>query len=344
MDSISQFVLGASVGQAVLGKKLGNRAMIWGGIGGTIPDLDVIASPLMSEVDALAFHRGISHSIPFAIVGGALFGWMLYKLYNRKPGPDDDRYVSLKGWQFMFFMAFLTHSLLDCFTMYGTQLFAPFTNARVAFSTISVADPMYTLPFLVFLIISALHKKHLKRRFWNYIGIGWSCLYLSFTVINKINVQGEYCAQLDEQGIVYSDFILGPTILNNVLWSATVQTDSVYYQGMYSLFDDSPIEFRAIQKNHDLIETGGYDRTLNILKWFTAGYYNILSRSDGKLQFNDLRYGTFRGTGDGENDYVFRFILERHNGHFVVEEAKGGPEPGEEKQMMAQLWNRIKGQ
>jgi len=42
MDSITQIVLGAAVGDAVLGKKIGNRAMVWGAIAGTIPDLDVL--------------------------------------------------------------------------------------------------------------------------------------------------------------------------------------------------------------------------------------------------------------------------------------------------------------
>ena len=41
MDSLTQIVLGAAVGEAVLGKKIGSRAMLWGAIAGTIPDLDV---------------------------------------------------------------------------------------------------------------------------------------------------------------------------------------------------------------------------------------------------------------------------------------------------------------
>ncbi|NND88620.1 MAG: metal-dependent hydrolase, partial [Flavobacteriaceae bacterium] len=43
MDSLTQIVLGASVGEAVLGKKIGNKAIWYGAIGGTIPDLDVAA-------------------------------------------------------------------------------------------------------------------------------------------------------------------------------------------------------------------------------------------------------------------------------------------------------------
>ena len=41
MDSVTQIALGAAVGEAVLGRKIGNRAMLWGAIAGTLPDLDV---------------------------------------------------------------------------------------------------------------------------------------------------------------------------------------------------------------------------------------------------------------------------------------------------------------
>lgn len=344
MDSVSQFVLGAAVGEAVLGKKIKNHALLWGGIGGTIPDLDVIFGPLMSEVDALAFHRGISHSISFAVLGALLFGWLLFRLYSKPQSNGDARSgISLRSWQWMFFLAFFTHSLLDCFTMYGTQLFAPFTSYRVAFSTVSVADPLYTVPFLICLLVLAFYKNEKKRRWLNYIGIAWSCLYLSLTAINKNYVSSVFKTQLAEQNIEYDRMIIGPTILNNILWSATVETDSIYYQGQYSLFDRSPIRFNPIAKGHDKVEDTGYDRTINILKWFTDGYYNIIVRKDGQLQFNDLRYGTLRGTGNNENDFVFRFILGEKSGKYIVEETKGGPEPGEEKQLMSSLIKRIKG-
>ncbi len=343
MDSVSQFVLGASMGEAVLGKRIGNKALIWGGIAGTIPDLDVIASPFMSEVDSLAFHRGISHSISFAIVGALFFGWLLYLLYRNRKYEGDE--VGLRRWQWMFFLAFITHSLLDCFTMYGTQLFAPFTDYRVAFSSISVADPLYTLPFLICLVIVALfNRSNNKRQLWNYIGLTWSCLYLLFTVFNKMHVTSVFEDQIRKQGLACDTYILGPTILNNVLWSATIKNEEAFYQGQYSLFDSSDIKFHRIEKNHSLIDQSVYDRTISVLKWFTAGYYNIIQRSDGRLQINDLRYGTFRGPGDGEDKYVFRFILGKRNGRYIVEEAKGGPEPGEEEKLMADLWQRIKGQ
>jgi inner membrane protein len=82
MDSLTQIVLGAAVGEIALGKKIGNRALIWGAIGGTIPDLDVIANSFMDPIESLAFHRGITHSIFFSVFGGAVFGWLVHRLYS----------------------------------------------------------------------------------------------------------------------------------------------------------------------------------------------------------------------------------------------------------------------
>ena len=54
MDSLTQIVLGASVGEAALGRKVGNRAMVWGAIAGTIPDLDVISNGFMTPIDSIS--------------------------------------------------------------------------------------------------------------------------------------------------------------------------------------------------------------------------------------------------------------------------------------------------
>ena len=63
MDSLTQIILGAAVGEAVLGKKVGNKAMLYGAIAGTVPDLDVLASFFTDKVTALYIHRGFTHSI-----------------------------------------------------------------------------------------------------------------------------------------------------------------------------------------------------------------------------------------------------------------------------------------
>ena len=89
MDSLTQMILGAACGEAVLGKKIGNKALIWGAFAGTIPDLDVMSNFFMGDLDALAFHRGPMHSLLFAFVMPFPLAWLVLKfygsgIYNRK--------------------------------------------------------------------------------------------------------------------------------------------------------------------------------------------------------------------------------------------------------------------
>ena len=72
MDTLTHITVGAAIGEVVLGRKLGNRAMIWGAFGGILPDFDVMANLFTDEITALAFHRGPTHSILFLII--AAFG------------------------------------------------------------------------------------------------------------------------------------------------------------------------------------------------------------------------------------------------------------------------------
>ena len=84
MDSLTQIVLGAAVGEAVLGKKIGNKALLYGAIGGTIPDLDVCLGLFTDTITAIELHRGFSHSILFSILMAPLLGWFVNKLENKK--------------------------------------------------------------------------------------------------------------------------------------------------------------------------------------------------------------------------------------------------------------------
>ena len=151
MDSLTQIVLGAAVGEAVLGKKVGNKAMLYGAIAGTIPDLDVLSRYVVDTVTATEWHRGFSHSILFSVLFAPFFGWLVWKL-------DRKRNATWTDWSWLFFWGLFTHPILDAFTTWGTQLFWPF-ETRLAFQSIFVIDPLYTLPFLIFLV--------LKKPMWN---------------------------------------------------------------------------------------------------------------------------------------------------------------------------------
>jgi inner membrane protein len=291
MDSITQIVLGAACGEIALGKKIGNKALLFGAIGGTIPDLDVFVGRLLysNEIQAMAFHRGFMHSILFAIIAAFFFGWMTYKLYNTGKRTYT---TTQKNWIWLFFLSIFTHPILDCFTPYGTQLFAPFSDYRVAFNNISVADPFYTVPFLLCLIILMFFKRNRTRRtWWLKAGIYISSAYMIFTIVNKFYIDSVFKNSFKKAGISYQRFTAQPTILNNILWYAVAETETKYHLAFYSLFDKSNVSEKIItvDKNHDIIDMT--NANLKTLTWFSNGFYNISKKDKvGTYKYVDLRY------------------------------------------------------
>jgi inner membrane protein len=146
MEPLSQALLGAAVAQVVAGRSLGPRAAGWGALVGMAPDIDVVAAGLREGYGELLYHRGSTHSLWFGPVVGPILGWLLWR--GRGAG------TSLAAWRRLAVWALLTHPLLDVFTPYGTQLFAPFSRARFAWHGVGIIDPFYTLPLLLFVAIS----------------------------------------------------------------------------------------------------------------------------------------------------------------------------------------------
>ncbi len=291
MDSLTQIVLGAACGEAVLGKKIGNKALLFGAIGGTIPDLDVfIGSWLYSnEIQTMGFHRGFMHSILFSILGAFAFGWLAFKLYNKGQRLGS---TTLKNWRLLFFLSLFTHLLLDCFTPYGTQLFDPFSDYRVAFNNISVADPLYTVPFLICLIVLMFfNRQHKSRKLWLKLGIGISSAYMLFTLGNKIYTNSVFENSLQEGGVSFSRYRTQPTIFNNILWYGVAETDTEYYMGFYSLLDKTNRikEWQVISKDNGIVPMN--DKDLATLAWFSDDFYKVRKTdTEGEYKYSDLRY------------------------------------------------------
>ncbi|MAM29833.1 MAG: metal-dependent hydrolase [Flavobacteriaceae bacterium] len=330
MDSLTQIVLGAAVGEATLGKKVGNKAAMYGAIAGTIPDLDVVANYLVDTVTALEVHRGFTHSIVFSIVFGLFFGWLV-SLWEKR--------ASWKQWSLLWFLCFLTHPLLDAHTTWGTQLFWPF-DIRLAYKNIFVIDPLYTLPFLIFLVVALLRKRNdPKRRTFNNLGLWVSSIYLVLTLVLKGITFLKFENALEEQRIAYTEIETKPAPLNAILWTANVETEHSFLIGYYSLFDSQPIKFGVHPKNHELLGGLAADAKIKRLIKLTNGFYTI-SEDNGNLYFNDLRFGTL-SVDPNNRDYVFSFLLEKKGENLVVTENRKRPEDA--KNLLKELWVRIKG-
>ena len=330
MDSLTQIVLGAAVGEAVLGKKIGNKAIALGAIAGTIPDLDVIANYFTDTVTALEIHRGFTHSIVFAVVFGLLFGWLL-SLWDKR--------ANLKQWFWFWFLCFVTHPLLDAHTTWGTQLFWPL-DLRLAYKNIFVIDPLYTLPFLVFLILAMLQKRGtIKRRRFNNLGLIVSSSYLLLTLVFKGITYQKFINALEEQKIDYLAIETKPSPMNTILWTANVETEDAFLIGDYSFFDTKPIQFFPHPKNHEALgNLKQYEKVQRLIK-ITKGWYTVSERSDG-IYLNDLRFGMMSVNPRAEK-FAFSFLIDKQGNEITItEEPKNTRDAGK---LFSGLWERIKG-
>src|SRR5690606_18860829 len=269
---------------------------------GTIPDLDILSSHFTSTVSALEIHRGFTHSIFFSVMAGLLFGWLVSKY---------ETYKDAKGWMWLFFWCFVTHPILDAHTTWGTQLFWPL-DYRLAFKTIFVIDPLYTLPFLIFLILALLQKREApKRKFYNTMGLLISSGYLALTFLLKGLAYKEFKAALNNQQSDYVEVETKPAPFNTILWTANVDTKDTYLIGNYSFFDNKPIHFETYPKNHallgDLVTNENVKRMIKISK----GWYSITEKN-GDLFFNDLRFGVLSLKPNAQN-FVFQYEISTND-------------------------------
>ncbi|WP_422090098.1 metal-dependent hydrolase [Tenacibaculum ovolyticum] len=331
MDSLTQIVLGAAVGEAVLGKKIGNKAMLYGAIAGTIPDLDVLASFFTDKVTALYIHRGFTHSIVFSVLFAPIFAWIVSRY---------EKYKDFKNWTLLFFLSFVTHPILDAHTTWGTQLFWPF-DIRLAFKNIFVIDPLYTLPFLVFLIFAMTQKRTSeKRRFYNKMGLIISSSYLVLTLLLKWIAFNQFERALKNQNIAYSEIDTRPSPLNTILWSANVQTEDSFLLGNYSFFDTQPITFTKYSKNHNLLGSLTEDKNVKRMISISEGWFTI-NKKDDQLYFNDLRFGLLSMKPKAEN-FVFKYkITVDDSGDVIFTEEPKDKRDG--KKLISDLWVRLKG-
>lgn len=320
MDSITQFVLGAAVGEAVLkpaalndspeSKKFGLGAFLLGGLMGTLPDLDVLARPWLNGPQALGFHRGVTHSLFFCSLVTPLLAWLLQRLFKRYD-------LSPRRWLAFVWLALNTHWMIDSLTIYGTQVFLPFTNYPVNIGSVFIVDPLYTLPLLMGTLFSLFRGVGGRPiapggvRF----ALAFSTVYLFLTLGSKYVVMHRFTGSLAERGIVYKQLMTAPTPFNSVLWYCYADTGEDVWVGDSSLLDpwERQIPWRKIPKNRELLPRFGEGAAGKRLLWFSRGFYRLDIQGEAPV-FIDLRFGRLRSwlkpIDPQGNDYLFRYALK----------------------------------
>jgi len=135
--------------------------------------------------------------------------------------------------------------------------------------------------------------------------------------------------------------ITNPTPLNQILWTAVVETDTAYLIGFYSHFDkDKNINFSSLPINKYLPDDVNHDTGVQKILQFTKGFYTVESDSVGYI-VNDLRFGKVTNWETGEGDFVFRYNINVNTDPVTITQAEQSFEGGSE--VLVQLWQRMLG-
>lgn len=113
------------------------------------PDVDVVLT-YISPITYLTLHRGVTHSIFLMPVWALLLAWMFVRL---------DRGKSWRDYFGVCALALSAHILGDLITSFGTMIYAPFSDSRVAWNTTFIIDLWFTGIIVAGLAASVLWRR-----------------------------------------------------------------------------------------------------------------------------------------------------------------------------------------
>ncbi len=217
MDPLSQAAIGAASAQSGSVAKHLRHAFWIGALAGMAPDLDVLIRSEEDPLLALEYHRQFTHSLLFIPIGSLICAMVFHPLVRKS--------LRFRTVWFLSAMGYGSHGLLDACTTYGTQLMWPFTNERFAWHNVSVIDPLFTLPLLALVILSAVqHKTRLAV-----YGICWALTYLGFGIVQHQRALGAAQHIVASRGHEPLRLEVKPGFANLLVWKVIYEYQDRYY-------------------------------------------------------------------------------------------------------------------
>ena len=335
MDSLTQVVLGATVGEAVAGPRVGRRAALWGALAGTLPDLDILAYPFLDAAGELRFHRGLTHGLAFAFIAGPLLGGLVWRIERwraeRARGRPEREAGTWRLWGWLAFWALLTHPLLDVFTVYGTQLLAPFSDRPFAVGSVFIIDPLYTVPLAVCLGVAVWAGRSARARRAAFVGLALSTAYLGWGVGAQAHVRGTVETAYAERGIEPERLLIAAGPLTTLWWRGIARVDGAVEPFSVHLLDPPwDVAFGAPIEGPALPPRVADSRMGRTLAWFSRGWLVPAAAPAGSsggdsLFVADPRFGRL-GAGP-EAPFVFMWAVGAEPPHGFAQRRPAVP-PG----------------
>ncbi|CAM4099827.1 metal-dependent hydrolase [Bordetella muralis] len=294
MDSITQAVLGAGIQGALLGRSQGRKALLYGALLGTLPDMDVLVR-YADPVSQMTFHRGFSHSVFVLTALALVLAWLIRKKWPDAPYSGGRLLLTL-------WLVLVTHPVLDAFTVYGTQLFWPLARIPESWSAVFIIDPVYTVPLVVTVLAAAVVGCTPRARTALAAALVFSTAYLGISLAGRWHAETRVEQALREQGVQPTAVLATPMPFNTLLWRVIAKDGANnYYEAVSGWFDRDRPEMVRLPLH--VSQAGVLDGVPlhERLRWFTNDWLRYDELGD-RLVVTDLRMGM-------AGYYTFRFVM-----------------------------------
>jgi inner membrane protein len=240
-----------------------------GFLAGMAADLDILIRSGNDPLLFLEYHRQFTHSLIFIPVGGLLCALVLHALLGRRRGLR-----FRQSWLYCT-LGYATHALLDACTTYGTMLLWPFSDARIAWNTISIIDPLFTLPLLLAVVLAGRRRRPLFAR----IGLAWACAYMALGLWQRNEAIDMGQALAESRGHHPLRLDAKPSFANILVWKTVYETRDRYYVDAVRpglaprVFTGSSVLKLDISRDLPWLQQDSQQaRDIERFRWFSNGY------------------------------------------------------------------------
>ncbi len=297
MDPLSQGVVGVTAAQTASTKKEIAAASLLGFFSGMAADLDILIHSADDPLLFLEYHRQFTHSIIFMPVGGLICAVVFYLLFKAL---STHKTLPFKRIYLFSFTGYATHGFLDACTSYGTQLFWPFSSERIAWNTISIIDPLFTIPLLILITIALF--KHSKL--FTHLAAVYAISYLSLGLVQEHRAKEIAIALAESRGHQAINLVVKPSFLNLIVWKSIYEHQGRYYvdavralkdKGVYPGGSTEKLDIKRDLPWLNLNSQQAID--IERFSWFSSDYLALDPRNSNRII--DMRYSLLPNRLDG---------------------------------------------
>ncbi len=285
MDPVSQGVLGAAAPKSVAPPEHARIACVLGFLAGMAPDLDVLIRSPEDPLLFLEFHRQFTHALIFIPVGGFIVGFLLHWLYAGKRGLSLGRSVLYCT------LGYATHALLDACTTYGTQLLWPFSDRRFAWNTVSVIDPLFTVPIVLLIGVATWQRRAVLAR----IALAWAIAYPTIGIFQRDRAEAAGLELASSRGHQPIRLEAKPSFANLLVWKVVYETPERYHVDAVragielEVFEGQSTPKLDVARDFPWLVPGSQQaQDIERFRWFSNDYLAV--EPGNPYRITDIRY------------------------------------------------------